>query len=201
MKKNYNIFKTLEYPLTVKAAKIVVPVYLWNLSTAGKIFVQLNALQHAGIAPIASVKGYRQFLKQNKNNEKVLNSWYYDKLMNKGIGYQAILNKSWEYINLQELYDFDGTTIDLESSFERYLHANVYDNGSFKQFVELYLKYLPYITLNVPTISTSMYCCEDCDGDYNSYVKNNLQHECTMLKFKVRDMINVDYKYSDKFGW
>ena len=83
MKKNYNIFKTLEYPLTVKAAKIVVPVYLWNLSTAGKIFVQLNALQHAGIAPIASVKGYRQFLKQNKNNEKVLNSWYYEPLIDR----------------------------------------------------------------------------------------------------------------------
>lgn len=202
--KNINIFKVLQYPLTVKAAKVVVPVYVYNLTTAERAFIIINALQRTKIATKESLKGYRAFLKHNKDNEKILFHWLHTTLRDRGIAYELLVDKSWEYINLQELYDFNGTEIDIVSNFSKYLHAHVYDNGTFTKYVEYYLKYLPYMSniISTPQICEGNgYCCMDCDGDFHNYVSNQYKHEADMLQFKLRDKINVNYVYNPKFGW
>lgn len=197
----------LKYPVTVTAARVCVPVYMYDLSEAEQIFVIINYLQHKKLTPLTTTAGYRSYLRET-NDEKLLASW---KMKLKD---RYNLNLSWEYINLAELNEFTNKrkdnnvwgnmwpVIDFQTNFERYLKMNVtvysdsyYTEKDLQKWVDNYVRYLPYLQDKFKVYGDYLngYCCEDHDGSTTDYIRSGVESEISRLVRTVPNFINVKY--------
>lgn len=208
---NLEKFKTLKYPLQVKAINVVIPVDVYRLEDAERAFVLINQLQHSKLATQEQIKSYLTFLKTNRLDESKLRTWVY-----KMIEKHPKLETQWQFQNLQDLFNFTNkenksmwfaATISIEDNFRYFLTSktcvtmsnhDTETNKEINSLAESFLTYLPYITLKGANVSTDSYCCYDCDGGRYDYLKSNVEHAIAMLSFELRDKINLLYDYGKR---
>jgi hypothetical protein len=204
----------LIYPLTVTADKIVVPVNIYDLSEPGRIFVLLGYIGHHKLATPETVKGYRATLKQLIQDENALFKLRIKietKFANK-------LPQKWFYTNLGNLEHFYKINklntigwgwgyepiVDLLKNFKQFLIDEVLVSSSHLDYeisreisdvVHEFAIYMPYLKEQFKLIGSygDGFCCIDCDGDFNTFVWNKIQHEIDMLTSQLRGLLIVSY--------
>lgn len=184
--------KDKDFKFELNAAKLVFPIHTSLLEDKHIYFCSIEHARNIGKITTEQAKSYKQNLKNHLNNgtdyfqlyDKITPIYDYgiDSYVRLGDLQQFFINDySWGC----GIFDTKETLI---NSFEYFMRYN--DNLSTD--VDKFFKYLPYlksVLKDCPLEPTTYYCCEDCDGEYSSFISNSYQHLADMCKITLEHKI------------